>query len=116
MDKKDASVELKLMLDMWLTCLKQNENKMTVIVTEKFMNCIVEAINALDEVQEYNSIGTVVECNLNASYRKKMQPLSHGGNDYCAWCHTLISTSEDKFCSECGQAILWEDSDESGSY
>ena len=82
------------------------------------------AITALKEVQQYREIGTVEECR---EARKKQIPkkieyesgslfcngYSHYRIGKCPVCGHFYKNDDDiNYCSKCGQAIRWEESEE----
>lgn len=93
---------------------------------------IEEAVKALKEVQQYREIGTVEECREAMEKQKpqkpkdslKIKPVIDGNGAYvdadmtvyllCPNCGEMVGIDEnvDKFCHECGQAILQENEDD----
>lgn len=93
---------------------------------------IEEAVKALKEVQQYREIGTVEECREAVEKQKpqkpkdslKIKPVIDGNGAYvdadmtvyllCPNCGEMVGIDEnvDKFCHECGQAILQENEDD----
>lgn len=73
------------------------------------------AITALEEIQQYCSIGTVEEC-LEAVERhgkkkyKIIKPCKSVNYYQCPVCDGLLHINEN-FCGNCGQAISWEESE-----
>ena len=90
------------------------------------------AISALKEIQQYREIGTVEECREAAEKQKpkapkdslKIKPVIDENGAYvdadvtvyllCPNCGELVGMDEDidRFCRECGQAILREGEDD----
>lgn len=80
------------------------------------------AINALEEVQKYRAIGTVVECREAVDNRRAKRP-TYEGDGYapdgtfvwdewiCPNCDTRYEVDYDDYdyCPNCGQAIDWSD-------
>lgn len=97
-----------------------------------YMDAINIAIEALKEVQQYREIGTVEECREAVEKQKpknpkdslKINPVIDGNGAYvdadiavyllCPNCGEMVGIDEnvDKFCRECGQAILQESEDD----
>ena len=93
---------------------------------------IEEAISALKEVQQYREIGTVEECREAREKQMpkapkdslKIEPVIDENGAYvdadttvyilCPNCGELVGMDEDidRFCRECGQAILREGEDD----
>lgn len=68
-----------------------------------------EALSALEEIQQYRSIGTVEECRAAAEKQRAKKPIKGRifkslGYYQCQICGGLFMRNE-KFCSQCGQAI-----------
>ena len=92
----------------------------------------VVAIKALEEIQQYREIGTVEECREAVEKQKpkapkdslKIEPVIDENGAYvdadvtvyllCPNCGELVGMDEDidRFCRECGQAILREGEDD----
>lgn len=74
---------------------------------------IVEAIKALEEVQEYRKIGTVEECREAVEKTKAKKPMFYSTNWYCPKCENLVGNSTfhwlHDFCKNCGQKIDWSE-------
>ena len=71
------------------------------------------AIKALEEIQQYQAIGTVEECREARERQKpkkykKIHPCKSVTYYQCPCCNGLLHINEN-FCGECGEAILWED-------
>lgn len=71
------------------------------------------AIKALEEIQQYQEIGTVEECREAIEMQKKKKPNlvtpCKSINYYqCPLCMELVSINEN-FCNNCGQALYWEE-------
>lgn len=67
------------------------------------------AIKALEEIQEYKKIGTVEECRKAMKKQERKRNIKGKifeslGYYQCPTCGGLLMRNE-KFCSECGQAI-----------
>lgn len=81
-----------------------------------------EAINiaskALKEIQKYQTIGTVEECQEAKEKRMAKKPIldsMYKINYYCPNCEdflTGISRKKFQYCQYCGQAISWENINE----
>lgn len=75
---------------------------------ESFENAYAMAINALEEIQQYRTIGTPEECRAAMEKQKPKKPVMDG---YCCFesyecptCHHDIS-NEQKYCDKCGQKL-----------
>lgn len=82
------------------------------------------AIGALKEIKQYREIGTVEECR-DAVEKQKAKELvyesdsvfSNGFSHYrmgkCPMCDKYYNSNDEvNYCSKCGQAIQWEESEE----
>lgn len=70
------------------------------------------AIKALEEIQQYRSIGTVSECREAVEKQRGKKPIDGKvrkcvGYYQCPACGGLLTTNKG-FCEDCGQAISWE--------
>lgn len=70
------------------------------------------AINALEEIQQYRTSGTVEECREARERQKpkkykKIHPCKSVIYYQCPCCNGVLHINEN-FCGECGQAILWK--------
>ena len=89
------------------------------IIQQKRADALDVAIQALEEVQQYRTIGTTEECRaLKDRLVAKKVSLRHvrkfdGFDDgKCPTCGELVSRDfdgTDIFCSECGQKLDWWD-------
>lgn len=71
------------------------------------------AINALEEIQQYRSIGTVEECRAAVEKQRAKKPILSAPcksiNYYlCPNCGKILPINK-PFCSECGSAVDWSD-------
>lgn len=71
------------------------------------------AIKALQEIQQYQTIGTVDECREAMERQKgksikKIHPCKSVIYYQCPCCNELLYINEN-FCGKCGQAIRWEE-------
>lgn len=81
-----------------------------------FDNATEIAISALEEIQQYRSIGTVSECreSMEKQRAKKTHRKYMVGSvtiGYCPSCN-MPATRQDCYCNSCGQKLDWGDSDE----
>lgn len=74
------------------------------------------AIQALNEVEEYRTIGTPEECRAAVEKQKAKRPdggRDIDGNDYliCPNCCAIVADGEwtANFCPDCGQKLDWSD-------
>lgn len=86
---------------------------------ESFENAYAMAINALEEIQQYRTIGTPEECKIAVEKQRPKKPINPD-DDYgtfkCPNCNGLIFTEDrfetHKYCLLCGQKLDWSDEDE----
>lgn len=98
----------------------------------EFLEALGIAISTLKEIQQYREIGTVEECREAVEKQKpkapkdslKIEPVIDENGAYvdadmtvyllCPNCGELVGMDEDidRFCRECGQAILREGEDD----
>lgn len=74
------------------------------------------AIKALQEIQQYRSIGTVEECReamerQRAKEYKILKPCKSVNYYQCPVCDGLLHINEN-YCGNCGQAISWKESED----
>lgn len=77
-----------------------------------FTDVLKTSIVALEEIQKYRTIGTVIECREAVRKQRVKKPIDGSmrkvlGYYQCPSCGGLLTTKE-HFCGSCGQAILWE--------
>lgn len=88
---------------------------------ESFENAYAMAINTLEEVQQYRTIGTPEECRAAVEKQTAKKP-DYEGDGYsdghlvydtwiCPCCgkHYEVDYDDYDFCPECGQCIDWSD-------
>ena len=63
------------------------------------------AINALEEVQQYRSIGTLYECRLAVEKMKPKRPINRCMFSECPTCGN-VEIKDCKHCPDCGQALI----------
>lgn len=85
----------------------------------EFSDALNLSISSLEEIQQYQAIGTVEECREAMEKQKEKEPLSRthckDGNHTlsqdigrCPSCNGIVS--EDMlWCEECGQKLCWSD-------
>lgn len=83
---------------------------------ESFENAYAMAINALEEVQQYRTIGTPEECREAVEKQTDEKPTAvlgtFGGTEYeCKNCGSDVCYG-DEYCRWCGQKLDWSDEDE----
>lgn len=76
------------------------------------------AVEALKEIQQYRSIGTVEECREAVEKMKPMKPIFDTGKTWiCCVCHSADVTTQDEYgedngylnyCGNCGQKLDWK--------
>ena len=69
------------------------------------ITAICEAINALEEVQQYRSIGTLYECRLAVEKMKPKRPINRCMFSECPTCGN-VEIKDCKHCPDCGQALI----------
>lgn len=84
-----------------------------------YPNAVIEAwdiaIKALEEIQQYHSIGTVEECQEAMERQRAKKPVKDEYNhDCCPNCGWIVYKNEYggrylPHCENCGQAIDWSD-------
>ena len=70
------------------------------------------AITAMQELQQYEKIGTLEEVREAVEKHRKVKPED---GEYCPICHTFLKDDDDVpgfYCMNCGQAIDWSEVDE----
>lgn len=69
------------------------------------------AISALEEIQQYRSIGTVSECREAREKQKEKKPIARNDDRkiYMCQCGNTQINTMDNYCGVCGQAIDWSD-------
>ena len=63
------------------------------------------AIKALEEVQQYRSIGTLYECRLAVEKMKPKRPINRCMFSECPTCGN-VEIKDCKHCPDCGQALI----------
>ena len=75
------------------------------------------AIQALEEVEQYRALGTVEELKeareKQVAKKPKSEQYFYGVLDRCPVCEGRLYY-EQKYCDECGQALKWGEEDEQG--
>lgn len=79
------------------------------LVKEEYWQEIMEmSIKALEEVQQYRTIGTPEECRAAVEKQKPKKPVMDGYCGFesyeCPTCHHDMS-NEQKYCDKCGQKL-----------
>lgn len=88
-----------------------------MVVSDKFTKSLRMAIQALDEIRQYRSIGTVEEFREAVERRRAKKPIKDEYNhDCCPNCGWIVYRDEWggrylPYCENCGQAISWEESE-----
>lgn len=80
-------------------------------ISEKQHELFQIAMDALEEIQQYRSIGTVEECREVVERQRKekykiLKPCKSVNYYQCPVCGGLLRINEN-FCGNCGQAISW---------
>ena len=63
------------------------------------------AIKALEEIQQYRSIGTLYECRLAVEKMKPKRPINRCMFSECPTCGN-VEIKDCKHCPDCGQALI----------
>ena len=101
MTENESIKELEASIDLAKMCTQNYERKREIQGYEM-------AINALEEVQQYRTIGTPEECRAAVEKQKPKKPVMDGYCCFesyeCSTCHHDIS-NEQKYCDKCGQKL-----------
>lgn len=95
-------------------CCRDCGNCGLVMKDEDILSGYDEALKALEEIQQYRTIGTVDECRAAVGKQKEMKPIKDDcGHDCCPDCGWIVYYDEwgSRYlthCENCGQRILWE--------
>lgn len=76
------------------------------------ITAICEAINALEEVQQYRAIGTVEECRAAVEKMKPKKVIDNTSTDDDVWyqcpsCKADLTRFRSFYCGHCGQKLEW---------
>lgn len=66
-----------------------------------------EAIKALEEIQQYRTIGTVEECRAAMEKQTAKRPRIIGNAMICPSCPRCFKSASPTYCPSCGQMIDW---------
>jgi hypothetical protein len=115
MTENEAIDELNMSIDFAKMCTENPERKREVQGYET-------ATKALEEIQQYRSIGTVEECRtaMEMQHAKKPRPIDYKkyigivenakflrDAYWCPNCHQTVNSGS--FCIHCGQKLDWSD-------
>lgn len=67
------------------------------------------AIKALEEIQQYRTIGTVEECRAAVEKQTAKRPRIMGNAMICPSCPRCFKSDNSAYCPSCGQKLKWED-------
>ena len=67
------------------------------------------AIKALEEIQQYRTIGTVEECRAAMEKQTAKRPRIMGNAMICPSCPRCFKSASPTYCPSCGQKLKWED-------
>lgn len=67
------------------------------------------AIKALEELQQYRTIGTVEECRAAVEKQTAKRPRIMGNAMICPSCPRCFKSDNSAYCPSCGQKLKWED-------
>ena len=78
-----------------------------------YKECLIMAIQALEEIQQYRAIGTVEELKKLKEKQIPKKPRFYAHNYYCIGCGNLVGNNEFEwqrflYCDGCGQKIDWQ--------
>lgn len=106
MTENEIIERLKYFTQLWEDNKDVND-AMVVEVDKEFMACIYSSIDALSELQQYHSIGTVDECREAAERQRAKKPIAKNEDRkiYMCQCGNTQINAMDNFCGICGQAI-----------
>ena len=94
----------------YLKSSKRKSNMLGILPGSDIGNSIIKA---LEEIQQYRTIGTVEECREAVEKQTDEKPTAvlgtFGGTDYeCKNCGSDVCYG-DEYCRWCGQKLDWED-------
>ena len=75
----------------------------------EFFEGIDVAISAMQELQQYEELGTLEEVREAVEKQRKVKPED---GEYCQICHTFLKDEDDVpgfYCPNCGQHIDWSE-------
>ena len=67
------------------------------------------AIKALEDVQQYRTIGTPEECRVAVEKQTAKRPRIMGNAMICPSCPRCFKSDNFTYCPSCGQKLKWED-------
>ena len=74
---------------------------------KSFENAYAMAINALEEIEQYRTIGTVEECRAAVEKQTAKRPRIIGNAMICPSCPRCFKSASPTYCPSCGQMIDW---------
>lgn len=77
------------------------------VVGESGMEDLKMAIKALEEVQQYRTIGTPEECRAAMEKQTAKRPRIMGNAMICPSCPRCFKSDNSAYCPSCGQRIDW---------
>lgn len=66
------------------------------------------AIKALEEIQQYRTVGTLEECRAAVEKQTAKRPRIIGNAMICPSCPRCFKSDNSAYCPSCGQMIDWE--------
>lgn len=66
------------------------------------------AIKALEEIQQYRTVGTLEECRAAVEKQTAKRPRIIGNAMICPSCPRCFKSDNSAYCPSCGQMIGWE--------
>lgn len=93
-----------------LACMRKNiKNTKNLETTKEIIHStITSAIAALEEVQQYRTVGTIEECQEAIERQKGKKYKTINMIRHCSECDCMLRAWY-TFCPDCGQAIDWSD-------
>lgn len=77
------------------------------IIPQRRAEALDVAIKALEEVQQYRTIGTPEECRAAVEKQTAKRPRIMGNAMICPSCPRCFKNASPTYCPSCGQRIDW---------
>lgn len=107
MNYQEAIDTLQNIHDVAETRIKSGDARGVVYINPNRLADLKNAISAMQELQQYEKIGTLEEVREAVEKQRKVKPED---GEYCPICHTFLKDEDDVpgfYCMNCGQAIDW---------
>ena len=109
---RDVAVKRRSASAEWLE-QSNEEGSIEEEISKRCEKCAQEheqLANWLEELKQYQAIGTLEECRVAVEKQKPMKPLEFDGHWYkCPKCGKYAGGLKGNYCHSCGQAIDWSD-------